>query len=140
LIGISYEGELWSQFRRNGSPSPNLMDAHRIAVGVQWIPDYADYTSYFNRVRYRFGAHYGLDARAIGAIDGNRYQLMNYGVSLGAGFPMRPPKSKSILGFLNLAFEVGYMGHPELISDLYFRVNVGFALNADGWFRTAKFR
>lgn len=140
LIGISYEGELWSQFKRNGVASVNLMDAHRIALGVQWIPDYADYTSYFNRVRYRFGAHYGLDARAIGAVDGNRYQLMNYGLSLGAGFPMRPPKSKSILGFLNVAFEVGYMGHPKLISDLYFRVNVGFALNASGWFRTAKFR
>ena len=140
LIGFSYEGELWSQFRRNGQASDNLMDAHRFALGVQWIPDFADFTSYFNRVRYRFGVHYNLDARAIVAADGNRYQLVDYGLSIGAGFPMRPPKSKSILGFLNLGFEVGYMGHPELINDLYFRVNLGVSLNADGWFRTAKFR
>lgn len=140
LIGISYESEFWSTFRRDGQSSPNLADAHRVAVGIQIVPDFADYNNYFNRVRYRFGAHYGLDSRAIVAADGNRYQLVDYGLSLGAGLPMRPPKSKSILGFLNLGVDVGYLGHPELIGDFYVKVNLGFALNASGWFNRAKFR
>ncbi len=138
-FGASYETELWSMFRRNGLEDPNLMNSHRIALGMQFIPDFADYSSYLNRMRYRIGVHYGLDARAIVASDGNRYQLMDYGLSLGAGFPMRPPKSKSILGFVNLGFDVGYLGHPELIGDVYFRVNLGFSLNASGWFNRSKF-
>ncbi len=140
LVGISYESEFWSAFRRDGQSSANLVDAHRVAVGLQWVPDFADYNNFLNRVRYRFGAHYGLDARSIAGADGTRYQLTDYGVSLGAGFPMRPPKSKSILGFLNLSVEAGYLGHPELISDFYLKVNLGFALNASGWFNRAKFR
>ncbi len=140
LIGVSYESELWSTFQRDGQSSANLADAHRVAVGIQIVPDFVDYNNFLNRVRYRFGAHYGLDARTIVAADGNRYQLRDYGVSLGAGFPMRPPKSKSILGFINLGVDVGYLGHPELISDFYVKVNLGFALNASGWFDRAKFR
>ncbi|MGH1336253.1 MAG: hypothetical protein ACRBFS_09000 [Aureispira sp.] len=140
LIGFSYESEFWSNFERDGQKSTNLGDAHRVAVGLQIVPDFADYNNYLNRVRYRFGAHYGLDARTVAGADGNRYQLVDYGVSVGAGFPMRPPKSKSILGFLNLGVDVGYLGHPELIGDFYVKVNLGFALNASGWFNRAKFR
>jgi hypothetical protein len=140
LIGASYETEMWSMFRRNGDASSNLANSHRFAVGLQIVPDFADYTSYFNRIRYRVGAHYGLDARTFVASNGTSYQLMDYGLSLGAGFPMRPPKAKSILGFVNLGFDVGYLGHPELIGDVYFKVNLGFALNANGWFDRSKFR
>ena len=139
-IGASYESEFWSAFRRNGAVDANLKDAHRFAIGFQIIPDFADYTSYFNRIRYRAGIHYNLDPRAIVAPDGNLYQLMDYGLSVGFGFPMRPPKAKSILGFVNLGFDVGYLGHPELINDVYFKVNLGFSLNASGWFSRAKFR
>lgn len=139
-VGASYETEMWSLFSRDGAADANLSNSHRIAVGMQIVPDFADYTSYFNRIRYRVGAHYGLDARTIVATNGTRYQLMDYGLSVGAGFPMRPPKAKSILGFVNLGFDVGYLGHPELIGDVYFRVNLGFALNASGWFNRSKFR
>lgn len=140
MVGVSYETEMWSLFRRNNVADANLTNSHRIAVGLQIVPDFADYTSYFNRIRYRVGVHYGADARTIVAGDGNRYQLMDYGLSLGAGFPMRPPKAKSILGFVNLGFDVGYLGHPELIGDVYFKVNLGFSLNASGWFNRSKFR
>jgi hypothetical protein len=147
MVGITYETELWTMFKRS-SPSdintlnsdPNLMNSHKIAVGLQIIPDFADYSSYFNRMRYRIGGHFGLDARSILDQTGVRRQLMDYGLSLGAGFPMRPPKSKEILGFVNLGFDVGYLGHPDLIGDLYFKVNLGFALNASGWFNRSKFR
>lgn len=139
LVGASYEAELWSMFRRNGASDANLANSHRIAVGLQIIPDFADHTSYFNMIRYRVGAHYGLDARTIMSANGTAYQLMDYGLSLGAGFPMLPPKSKSIVGFVNLGFDVGYLGHPELIGDIYFKVNLGFTLSASGWFNRSKF-
>ncbi len=139
MIGFSYESELWSMFKRNDVVDENLTDAHRFAIGMQIIPDFADYSSYFNRIRYRAGIHYGLDSRSISP-DGQRYQLVDYGLSVGAGFPMRPPKSKSILGFVNLGMQVGYLGHPELIGDIYFRVNLGFSLNSSGWFNRSKFR
>lgn len=140
LIGFSYEGQLWSMFRRDGAIDQNVADAHRFALGFQITPDFADFTSFFNRIRYRVGVHYGLDARSLVASDNNRYQLMDYGLSVGFGLPMRPPKAKSILGFVNIGMEVGYLGHPQLINDVYFKVNLGFALNASGWFNRSKFR
>jgi hypothetical protein len=139
MVGATYETELWSMFRRDGVADPNLTNSHRVALGMQIIPDFSDYSSYFNRIRYRAGIHYGLDSRAVSP-DGQRYQLMDYGLSVGAGFPMRPPKAKTILGFVNLGFDVGYLGHPELIGDVYFKVNLGFSLNSSGWFNKSKFR
>jgi len=139
-VGLTYETQLWSMYRVNGQADPNVANTHRIAVGIQWVPDFVDYTNYFNRIHYRFGAHYSTDPRNILAENGSRYQLMNYGLSLGAGFPMRPPKSKGIVGFVNLGFDVGYLGHPQLIEDIYFQVNLGFTLNASGWFTRSKFR
>jgi hypothetical protein len=139
-LGASFESQLWSMYRVNGVADENLNDSWRVAVGGQWIPKILDYKNYFNVIRYRFGAHYGTDPRAILASDGNRYQLQDYGLSVGAGFPLRPPKSKSLSGFVNLGLEVGYMGHPELIGDVYFKVNLGFALDAGGWFNQSKFR
>jgi hypothetical protein len=139
LVGVSYETEFWDMFRRNGDIDQNLTNSHRVALGMQIVPDFSDFSGYLNRVRYRLGVHYGLDARAISP-DGTRYQLMDYGLSIGAGFPMRPPKSKTVLGFVNLGFDVGYLGHPELINDIYFKVNLGFSLNSSGWFDKSKFR
>ncbi|MCH2022087.1 MAG: hypothetical protein MK207_06355 [Saprospiraceae bacterium] len=139
LIGASYETELWDMFRRDNVKDPNLTNSHTIAIGMQIVPDFSDYSGYFNRVRYRLGIHYSLDARAISP-KGTRYQLIDYGLSIGAGFPMRPPKSKTVLGFVNLGFDVGYLGHPELINDIYFKVNLGFSLNSSGWFDKSKFR
>lgn len=139
-LGASFESQLWSMYRVNGVADENLNDSWRVAVGGQIIPNFLDYKNYLNRIHYRFGLHYGNDARAILAGDGNRYQLQDYGLSLGAGFPLRPPKSKSLSGFVNLGLEFGYQGHPELIGDMYFKVHLGFALNSSGWFNQSKFR
>lgn len=139
-LSASYESQLWSMYKVNNVADANLTDSWRIAVGGQWIPNIIDYNNYFNRVRYRFGFHYAKDPRNLMAADGNRYQLVDYGVSVGAGFPMRPPKEKGILGFVNLGLDFGYMGHEELIGGMYFKVNLGFALNASGWFNKSKFR
>lgn len=141
-IGISYEGQTWSSYRVDGVADENLTNSWKIATGLQWVPDICEKnsTSYFNRVRYRFGAHYGSDQRIITAANGTAYQLQDYGVAMGAGFPIHNRTLKSFVGFVNLGLEFGYVGHPELIGDMYFKVNLGFALNASGWFQKSKFR
>ncbi|MCP4443245.1 MAG: hypothetical protein GY810_30445 [Aureispira sp.] len=141
LVGVNYEHQLWSLFRENGAANPNLTDGFNISAGVQWIPDITDFTSYFNRIRYRAGFQYGADPRQLTGADGNsKYQLYTYGGSVGFGLPIRPPKSKSMLGFLNLGLDIGYIGHPELINDFYVKVNLGFTLSDKNWFVRPKFR
>jgi hypothetical protein len=137
-IGVNYETEMWSLFSRDGIDDSNLTDGHRFSVGMQYIPDIGDFSSFLNRMRYRFGLHYAMDPRVINS-GGTAVQLMDYGLSLGFGLPLLPPKSKSVSGFLNIGFDVGYLGHPSLINDVYFKVNLGFNLNASGWFRKSKF-
>ncbi len=140
-IGASFESQLWSMYKVNGRSDANIKDSWRVAIGGQWIPKLVDYSNYLNRIHYRFGLHYANDPRAIVASDGVRYQLVDYGLSVGAGFPLKSSdRKRTIGGFVNLGLDVGYMGHPELIGDVYFKVNLGFALNAGGWFTKSKFR
>lgn len=140
LLGVNYETRLWDMYRVNDQADPYVQTSHKVAVGMQWIPNFIDFSNYFNRVKYRVGLSYASDYRTLQAADGSPYPLTDVSLSFGAGFPLRPPKSKAIEGHLNVGFDVGYFGNNDLINDIYFRVNLGFAMNASGWFTKSKFR
>ncbi len=140
-FGLNYETQLWDKFSYSAR-SINVGNSYSIAAGAEFTPDITDVSNYLKRIRYRLGTYYGKDPRIIGS-GANSYQLLKYGITFGLGLHMKPKKSTkefAILGQTNIGFEFGYLGHPELINEYFFQVNLSFSLNDYSWFKRAKFR
>ena len=138
-FGLNYETQFWNSFSYTGI---NMANSYTISAGAEFTPNFKDVSNYFNRIRYRFGSYYGKDPRIIGA-GTETYQLLKYGITFGLGLRMKPQKSTSeyaILGQTQIGFEFGYLGHPEIINEYFFQINLAFSLNDGSWFRRAKFR
>lgn len=138
-FGVNYEAQFWNNF---SYPGINMANSYTVSAGAEFTPNFKDVSNYFNRIRYRLGSYYGKDARIIGA-GTETYQLLKYGITFGLGLMMKPQKSTNeyaIMGQTQLGFEFGYLGHPELINEYFFQVNLAFSLNDGSWFRRAKFR
>ena len=102
----------------------------RYALGVEYIPNNRNPKSYVSRVRYRFGGHLLNDYLVI-----NNYQLKDFGISFGAGFPLKRSKTS-----LNVAFELGQRGTTDygLVKERYFNVYLNITLH-ELWFMKQKF-
>jgi hypothetical protein len=102
----------------------------RYALGVEYIPNDRNPKSYVSRVRYRLGAHKLNDYLVI-----NNYQLEDFGISFGAGFPLKRSKTS-----LNVAFEFGQRGTTDygLVKEKYFNVYLNITLH-EFWFMKQKF-
>jgi len=139
-VGANFEYQICSQ-SSNSFKSLSVADNYKIALGAEFTPDFLDFSNYLKRIRYRLGGFYGTDARII-ELNSKYYQLYKYGITFGLGLHMKPKKvsATQILGQIQLAFEYGYMGHPDVISEQYFQVHLGFTLNDHSWFRRARFR
>lgn len=130
-FGLEYSVANWSQYE-NEAKVESLVNSYRIAVGGQIIPDFISYNNYFKRVRYRFGAFYNTDPRTV---DGA--QLVEYGITFGAGFPIILPQRQT--SFVNLAVELGQFGVDEALQENYIKMTLGFTLNDNTWFFKRKF-
>ncbi len=130
-LGLEYSMGLWSDFRSESLPA-NYDNTWRIAFGGEYIPDFFSFNSYFDKVRYRFGAFYGTDPRVFSG-----QQLENYGLTFGFGFPMIKPRET--ISYFDIAFELGQFGVSDLLQETYFKVTMGFALNDNSWFFKRKF-
>ncbi len=130
-IGVDFKMTNWSTYE-NPLNSENLADSWRFAIGGEYIPNVRSYNKYGEQLRYRAGIHYGTDPRVVA-----NEQLSNMGLTLGVGFPLRLPRG--VPSFVNLGLEVGQLSAPDLISENYFKVNVGFTLNDNTWFYKQKF-
>lgn len=138
-FGLNYEAQLWNSF---SYPGRTMANSYTISAGTEFTPDFSDVSNYFKRIRYRFGSYYGKDPRII-SFGSENYQLLKYGITFGLGLMLKPQKSTSeyaILGQTHIGFEFGYLGHPELINEHFFQVNLSFSLNDGSWFRRTKFR
>ena len=135
-VGFNYEGQLWSNFSSTSS-SDTLINSNLFAIGLQWRPflELKDYKNYLKRVIYRFGAYYGNDPRTISSTQ--QHQLSKYGITFGFGLPVKTKRSQA---FVNIGFEYGYLGHPDVIQEHFFKVNLGFTFNERNWFIRTKFR
>jgi hypothetical protein len=139
-VGLNYESSFWANQFEYDARQINMGNSYEIAIGGEFCPMPKDLNiqNYGQRIRYRLGGYYGKDPRIVGT-GADAVQLNKYGLNFGLGLPLKPLKS-GILGYTNLAFEVGYMGHPDLIGETFFKVNLAFTLNDGGWFRRARFR
>ena len=106
-LAVDFSYEDWGKMLYFGEKG-NFRNRYRVAVGGEYIPDYMR-KSYFNRIAYRAGIHYG-----------NSYLRMN-----------RTDVNPSGDGYNEIGASVG-LGLP-LIDEQYFRFTVNYTFN-ELWF------
>ena len=126
FIGAEYGVRNYAMFRNEAQPG-RLLDASRLNIGVQYIPDAGSYNNYFRRVRYRAGLRLEQDPRQI-----NGEQARRNAVTIGAGFPIRLPRQQ--ISFLDVALEAGQFGVADVLDANYVQLTLGFSLNDNSWF------
>jgi hypothetical protein len=132
-IGAEYGIASWSNYRNDGKEETiTFADANRLAVGLEWIPDFNSYNAYLSRVRYRLGFVAATDPRQISG-----EQLQQTSITLGAGFPLLMPRQQ--ISFINLSLEAGRFGLPNALRENFVRMTLGFTLNDNTWFFKRKF-
>ncbi len=130
-IGVEYSATFWNNYVSKAQ-NDQLSNSYRIALGGQYIPDYASFNSYLKRVRYRFGIFYETDPRSF-----NGTQLERLAFTTGLGLPIILPRQQT--SFVNVAFELGQFGVTEGILERYVKCTLGFTLNDNTWFFKRKF-
>lgn len=130
-IGADYSTTNWENYDNPIEPQ-TLANTWRGAFGVEVTPNDRS-LDFLERVRYRAGAYYSTDPRMI---DGQ--QLRNYGLTFGFGLPIVLPRG--VPSFVNLGFEFGRQGHPDLLEESYFKTSLAFTFNDNSWFYKQKYR
>jgi len=64
-LGVEMGVAQWSNYRNDAQSNTDLSNSWQVRFGGEFIPDYLSYDSYWERVRYRFGAFYGNDPRSF---------------------------------------------------------------------------
>ncbi len=131
FIGAEYGMAAYSNYRNDAQPD-RLVDSRRFAVGMQYIPNINSYNSYFKRVRYRLGFRSETDPRQL-----NGEQARIIAGSFGFGLPLVLPRGQ--ISFVDLSFEVGKFGVPNVIDETYVKFTLGVSLNDNTWFFKRKF-
>jgi hypothetical protein len=129
LLGGEYETAKWSELTNFGQ-AQMMGDVALLRVGGHFIPDAFSARNYFKQVIYRAGMFTGKDYVVV-----NGHQLPVFGLSFGAGFPIRRYNQYSTqFNTINLAFEYGRRGNSNsLYTERYFKLSFGLSLS-DVWF------
>lgn len=120
-IGMDFELQQWQNAARENDTFNNFS---KIALGIDWIPDYDDVNSYFERARYSIGVNRTRLPYIV-----NNQSLTDFGINFGASLPVSGYSS------LDLAVKIGQLGKSGngLIRENYFRIVIGATIN-DRWF------
>ena len=130
--GIEYKATNWSQYKNDAKPEA-LFDSNQFSAGAEFILDKNKLKSEEEKVRLRVGFHTGSDPRAISG-----EQVKNTGGSIGMCLPLRVGRGQQI-SYMNLGLEYGQL-KTKIVSENYFRINLGFTLNDNSWFLKRKFQ
>ncbi len=137
MYGFDVEYGNWSSFRSYGQKDA-VQNSLTFRAGAQYYPakENTPVKKYFNFVKYRAGLYYGSDYIKTTV---NRPE---YGVTLGAGFPMTTLRKISWTGeyvVLNTALEFGSRGNKQTnLRESIFRFSFGVSMNAR-WFQKPKY-
>jgi hypothetical protein len=127
LLGADFTQTKWSNYRYFGV-TDSVQDSWNFHIGGQVLPNALTAKSYWGRVTYRAGLWYGQDYVKVGN------DLPSWGISLGFGFPMRPPSYSNQYSIINTAFEFGQRGNnSNVIRENFFKISFGLTLS-DIWF------
>jgi hypothetical protein len=129
LVGTDFLWQNWEKYTYYGN-SDSLVNRWNIALGGEYIPDAKSISSYFQRISYRMGGHYGKTPLYL-----KGKHLDEYGISFGLGLPIR--KSKSTV---NLSMSLGKRGTIQngLINEKFIRFTVGVNI-FENWFFKSKY-
>ncbi len=133
LVGVDFATTSWADYTFFGSKDL-VRNSWTLRVGGQFTPDATNPKGYWNHVTYRAGFNFGPDYVKV---DANN--LNQFGLSLGAGLPVRKNPYTNQFTFINLGFEYGKRGNnTNLLRENMFRITVGFTLS-DLWFIKKKY-
>ena len=120
-IGIDFESQAWSDA---ALVTDTFEDFSKIAIGIDWVPDYDDVNSYFQRARYSIGVNRTRLPYIV-----NNQVLTDFGINFGASLPV------SGFSSLDLAAKIGQLGESGngLVRENYFKIVIGATIN-DRWF------
>ena len=130
FIGFQYESKLSSNFENVFLDTQNVSyrDANSLSIGGYIIPDSLSLTSYWKRVKYRFGIKNEKKSIIVNNLPINQFSL-----NLGLGLPIAG------LSKANLGLEIGKVGdNNSLVKENYFALRLGLSLN-DVWFIKRKY-
>lgn len=131
-LGADVTTTSWNEYRFFGEK--DFVDkSWMVKVGGQVTPNLYSQSSYWSRVTYRAGFYFGPDY-----IRTDR-KLPQFGVTAGAGLPVRKNPYTNQFSFINIGLEYGKRGNKDnLISENIFRIAAGFTLS-DLWFVKRKY-
>jgi hypothetical protein len=134
MIALEYESTQWSNYRFYNQPE-KLSNSYQFKLGGQLTPNLLSGKTYWSRVTYRAGLYFGKDA-----ITADGGQMPIYGVTFGAGFPIRKWRTyDDQYTNINTTFEIGKRGNKNNnITESFFRLSFGFNLS-DIWFKKRRY-
>ena len=133
MVGADFSTTSWTDYTFFGVHDL-LRNSWTVRVGGQFTPDALAQKGYWNHVHYRAGFNFGPDYIKA---DGN--DLNQFGISLGAGLPVRKNPYTNQFTFVNIGLEYGKRGNnTNLLRENMFRITVGFTLS-DLWFIKKKY-
>ena len=134
LIAADVYWQNWAKLNMFGKDD-SLKNSLRASLGFQITPNSSDYNNYFKRVKYRFGVAYNKSYLQL-----RGRQLSDFGISFGAGFPVRKSQTDISKGMVNVGIQIGQRGTTDLglIKESYFRFTLSMNIY-DFWFRKQKY-
>ncbi|GHB77541.1 hypothetical protein [Persicitalea jodogahamensis] len=128
-LAVDYSRQNWSQYRSFAGNNDGLVDAGRVHLGLEYIPDLVASAGYFKKVEYRLGFSTGsMPYSPDGA------QLKDTNLSIGGTFPVglngNSPNS------FTLSFIAGQRGvvSNQAIQERYGKIVLGITLVDNSWF------
>ena len=130
FLGVQYEDKLSSSFDNKFLSLTNISyrDSRVFSAGAYFIPDSSSLTSYWKRVKYRFGVRNEEKSILLNNLPVNQFSL-----NLGLGLPL------SGFSKANFGLEFGTVqDENQSLKENYFSLRLGLSLN-DIWFIKRKF-
>lgn len=136
MIAADFAMQNWSSYQAFNS-NTGLKNSMRASLGMQFVPNSKTngFNNYHKRIHYRIGAKYMQTALEL-----KNSQLLEYGASIGFGFPVGRNFLLQNFSMVNIGVEVGERGTTNngLIKEQYFKASIGFTIN-DRWFVKPKY-
>jgi hypothetical protein len=128
-VSLDYSYTNWTNFKDFSGNTSGLQNAHKIALGAEFIPDFGAVTGYFKKVIYRGGLSYTQMPYTYTGTT----QMKDMNLNVGFSFPLRN------LSYANVAYSYGKRGTLSTngIEEVYHKITLGFTLS-DLWFQKVK--
>ncbi len=104
----------------------NLTNNTSVAFGTWYRPDYSGYGNVLKKSQYRLGFFHEKGYLTI-----DDESLRNYGLTIGMAMPFVFQRQLCVV---NLGLEFGKSELKDIISEEYFKVNIGIRINDSEWF------